>query len=246
MHIEKQFDLFPFSLQVHAYIISHLKKEMPSMFGKESKKKELINNLPAIYEQIQREHQISPGDFPNLKRMQEQLQHHDFTKFHQLRPKLLENVDKMLAEDIASLMHMIPHEAVVKQTERAVKGGAFENMDDSPFGVGRGEGVDEGRDEEEWIVAKEKYKYDEQFEELNPTNGRVTGAAAKSVMVKSRLPNSALGKIWKLSDIDKDGMMDSDEFALAMHLISIKVEGFDIPSSLPEHLIPPSKRGFSP
>ena len=216
------------------------------MFGKESKKKELIQNLGSIYEQLQREHQISPGDFPNLERMQEQLQHHDFTKFHQLRPKLLENVDRMLAEDIAKLMQMIPLENEVKQTERPVKGGAFEGMEDSPFGVGRGEGVDEGRDDEEWIVAKDKYKYDDQFAELNPVNGRVTGAAAKSIMVKSRLPNSALGKIWKLADVDKDGMLDSDEFALAMHLINIKVEGNDIPTVLPEHLIPPSKRGFSP
>lgn len=56
--------------QVHAYIISHLKKEMPSMFGKESKKKDLIANLGSIFASIQREHQISPGDFPNLERMQ--------------------------------------------------------------------------------------------------------------------------------------------------------------------------------
>ena len=25
-------------------------------------------------------------------------------------------------------------------------------------------------------------------------------------MVKSKLPNNVLGKIWKLSDVDKDGM----------------------------------------
>lgn len=43
---------------------------MPSVFGKESKKKELIKNLGTIYEQIQREYQISPGDFPDLKKMQ--------------------------------------------------------------------------------------------------------------------------------------------------------------------------------
>lgn len=43
---------------------------MPSMFGKDSKKKELIKNLDQTYEKIQREHQISPGDFPDLKRMQ--------------------------------------------------------------------------------------------------------------------------------------------------------------------------------
>ena len=43
---------------------------MPSMFGKDNKKKELVNNLAEIYAHIEREHQISPGDFPNLKRMQ--------------------------------------------------------------------------------------------------------------------------------------------------------------------------------
>lgn len=56
--------------QVHAYIISSLKKEMPNVFGKESKKKELVSNLGEIYQKIEREHQISPGDFPSLRKMQ--------------------------------------------------------------------------------------------------------------------------------------------------------------------------------
>jgi hypothetical protein len=30
------------------------------------------------------EHQISPGDFPDIKKMQEHLVNHDFTKFHAL------------------------------------------------------------------------------------------------------------------------------------------------------------------
>lgn len=42
--------------------------------------------------------------------IQEQLQHHDFTKFNVLKPRLLEAVDRMLAEDIARLMAMIPVE----------------------------------------------------------------------------------------------------------------------------------------
>lgn len=54
-----------------------------------------------------------------------------------------------------------------------------------------------------------------------------------------------LGKIWKMADVDRDGMLDSDEFALAMYLISLKIDGFDIPNELPRHLVPPAKRARS-
>ena len=36
--------------------------------------------------------QISPGDFPEIKRMQEQLVHHDFSKFKTLDKRLLDKV----------------------------------------------------------------------------------------------------------------------------------------------------------
>ena len=93
------------------------------MFGKDSKKKELIKNLDSLYAQVlflyfkvlflvgvliavpiyqfsyilaflqlQREHQISPGDFPDIKKMKEQLAHQDFTKFKQLDMRLLQKV----------------------------------------------------------------------------------------------------------------------------------------------------------
>lgn len=44
------------------------------------------------------------------------MQHHDFTKFQVLKPRLLEVVDKMLAEDIARLMALIPQEDDYKTT----------------------------------------------------------------------------------------------------------------------------------
>ncbi|CAG4988776.1 unnamed protein product [Colias eurytheme] len=122
--------------------------------------------------------------------------------------------------------------------------GAFEGVEDqvSPFGYGRGEGVDAGHGDPEWICSKEKPHYDQIFQSLGPIDGKVTGAAAKTEMVKSKLPNSVLGKIWKLSDIDKDGFLDEEEFALAMHLIRVKIDGHDLPADLPPHLVPPSKR----
>uniref|UniRef100_A0A803T3R4 EH domain-containing protein n=1 Tax=Anolis carolinensis TaxID=28377 RepID=A0A803T3R4_ANOCA len=70
----------------------------------------------------------------------------------------------------------------------------------------------------------------------------ITGANAKKEMVKSKLPNTVLGKIWKLADVDKDGLLDDEEFALANHLIKVKLEGHELPAELPPHLVPPSKR----
>ena len=60
-------------------------------------------------------------------------------------------------------------------------------------------------------------------------------------MMKSKLPNSVLRRIWNLSDIDDDGMLDRDEFAVAMFLIDHKLSGHDIPEVLPSRLVPPSK-----
>lgn len=67
-------------------------------------------------------------------------------------------------------------------------------------------------------------------------------SAAKSELQKSKLPNSVLSKIWKLSDCDGDGFLDVEEFALAMHLINIKLDGNELPNILPDHLVPPSQR----
>ncbi|KAM9187400.1 LOW QUALITY PROTEIN: EH domain-containing protein 3 [Dugong dugon] len=226
--------------KVHAYIISSLKKEMPAVFGKDNKKKELVNNLAKIYGQIEREHQISPGDFPNLKRMQDQLQAQDFSKFQPLKSKLLEVVDDMLAHDIAQLMVLVRQEETQQPVH--VKGGAFEGTLHGPFRRGYGEGAGEGIGDAEWVVARDKPMYDEIFYTLLPVDGKITGANAKKEMVRSKLPNSVLGRIWKLADIDRDGMLDDEEFALANHLIKVKLEGHELLNELPAHLLPPSKR----
>ena len=130
------------------------------------------------------------------------------------------------------------------QEEPAISGGAFSDVKDqtSPFGFQKCEGVDLGSGEPEWIVNRDRAKWDTIFQSLNPVRGKVTGSAAKKEMVKSRLPNPVLAKVWRLADVDQDGALDGDEFALAMHLINIKLDGYDMPEDLPDHLIPPSKK----
>ena len=236
--------------KVHAYIIAELRKQMPSMIGKEKKKKELIQKLDKIFDQLQKEHNISPGDFPDVERMREHLQNSDFTKFNAIKPRLLEVVDNMLATDIARLMAQIPKEEAAAaaagedKPKEQVRGGAFDAASElaTPFGFGKGEGYDKGADEEEWVVSRERQEFDHQFNLLNPIDGKVSGRIAKEHMLKSKLPNSVLGKIWKLADVDKDGMLDAEEFSLASYLINLKLEGHEVPNELPRHLIPPSKK----
>lgn len=167
----------------------------------------------------------------------------DFSKFQVIKPKLLEAVEDMLANDIAKLMTLVRQEEA-SMPSQSVQGGAFEGTMNGPFGHGYGEGASEGIDELEWVVARDKPTYDEIFYTLSPVNGKVSGAMAKKEMVKSKLPNTVLGKIWKLADVDKDGFLDDEEFALANHLIKVKLEGHELPADLPDHLVPPSKRNL--
>ena len=45
-----------------------------------------------------------------------------------------------------------------------------------------------------------------------------------------------------LSDLNKDGNLDLDEFVIAMHLIDLAKSGQSIPITLPPELIPVSKK----
>jgi len=222
---------------------------MPSVFGKDSKRKELINKLHIVYEKIQREHNIPLGDFPKLERMQDLLRNMDFNKFKPLDKKLLDRVDKMLGEDVPKLMSMIPKEEYAylqlqAQTEKnsPQTSTTFADQQATPFEVGGVEGINAGIGETDWIVTRTRHEYDQAFNQLSPQGGKISGATAKQEMIRSKLPNNVLGRIWKLSDIDKDGMLDIDEWALSQHLIKVKIDGHELPTVLPDHLVPPSKR----
>ncbi|KAF7644775.1 hypothetical protein LDENG_00215940 [Lucifuga dentata] len=94
-----------------------------------------------------------------------------------------------------------------------------------------------------WAVRpEEKSKFDGIFESLVPVNGLLSGEKVKPVLINSKLPLDVLGKVWDLSDIDKDGHLDKDEFAVAMHLVYRALEKEPVPALLPSSLIPPSKR----
>ncbi|KAL7387131.1 hypothetical protein ABVT39_018765 [Epinephelus coioides] len=99
-----------------------------------------------------------------------------------------------------------------------------------------------GPDSQWAIRPDEKGKFEGIFESLVPVNGLLSGDKVKPVLINSKLPLDALGKIWDLSDVDKDGHLDKDEFTVAMHLVYRAMEKEPVPTTLPTSLIPPSKR----
>uniref|UniRef100_A0A3Q4H3D7 Epidermal growth factor receptor substrate 15-like 1-like n=1 Tax=Neolamprologus brichardi TaxID=32507 RepID=A0A3Q4H3D7_NEOBR len=95
----------------------------------------------------------------------------------------------------------------------------------------------------QWAIKPdEKGKFEGIFESLLPVNGLLPGDKVRPVLINSKLPLDVLGKIWDLSDVDKDGHLDKEEFTVAMHLVYRTMEKEPLPTSLPASLIPPSKR----
>ena len=102
---------------------------------------------------------------------------------------------------------------------------------------------------EPWAISDiMKLQSDNLFNSLNPQGGLLTGGALKPVLMASGLKEAVLSKVWVLSDIDVDGCLDSEEFALAQYLMEYcrSDPTFVLPDVLPHNLIPPSKRIPSP
>lgn len=90
--------------KIHAYIVGHLRKEMPAMMGKAKTQQRLMDNLEDEFAKVQREHHLPAGDFPNVDQFKEVLSGYNFDKFEKLRPKMIQSVDDMLGYDIPNLL----------------------------------------------------------------------------------------------------------------------------------------------
>lgn len=252
---------------------------MPTIFCKESKKHNLIYQLPLIFTKIQQRHRVPAGDFPDCTKMQvekifqilpscqiirmflsltfvctpfqEKLLGQDFSKFKTLKPSLMASLDKLLTSDIANLVPLIQRQDLRKKSLPGVLDGEFlgtfrpERYKKDSLMELKKSGRSGETDFVEWAVEKYKPKHDEVFFNLGPHGGKLSATKVKEWMTTTLLPNSVLAHIWRLSDVDGDGMLDNEEFALAAHLIEGKLEGHWLPRELPSHLVPPSKRQSS-
>lgn len=72
--------------------------------------------------------------------------------------------------------------------------------------------------------------------------GVLAGAQARNILLQSGLPQNVLAQIWTLSDVDKDGRLNREEFILAGHLCDLSVKGEPLPAVLPPTLMPAQQR----
>ncbi|KAI9193369.1 uncharacterized protein BJ171DRAFT_528088 [Polychytrium aggregatum] len=98
-----------------------------------------------------------------------------------------------------------------------------------------------------WAIdASEKARFDAVFKQSDPTSsGYISGDRAYQIFIQSGLPKNILAQIWKLSDSHNHGKLNPDEFAVAMYLIHKKLAGYDLPTTLPPELVPPSTRDLA-
>ncbi|KAI0181232.1 hypothetical protein GGR52DRAFT_523368 [Hypoxylon sp. FL1284] len=102
----------------------------------------------------------------------------------------------------------------------------------------------------DWLVTPaDKTRFDQFYADLDKANkGFITGEEAVPFLSQSGLPEDALAQIWDLADINSEGRLNRDMFAVAMYLIRQQRSRRDIPlpTSLPPNLIPPTLRNQQP
>jgi len=98
-----------------------------------------------------------------------------------------------------------------------------------------------------WAITKdEKTRYDQVFKAWDGFGkGFIGGDVAIEVFGQSGLEKGDMERVWTLADHGNKGRLNIDEFAVAMHLIYRKLNGYPLPAQLPPELVPPSTRNFN-
>jgi EH domain-containing protein 1 len=204
--------------KVHAYIISHLKSEMP-VFGKKSKMEELIRGLNSVFNQVMQKYNLPLGDFPDIIRFRDRLQHYDFSNFPKLSQKMLDVADEALANEIPKLVKMFPLE---QQLAAPSETNPFEFASNFERSVAALQ-----------ITEEDRRTYSDIFRSLKLVNGKAPGGEVKQQMLQYGLPKEVLSKIWNLCDRGKHGALSEEEFIIAMALIKHASQGNPLPEDMP-------------
>lgn len=207
--------------KVHAILLDYFYQRMPTFFGHAKEQERMIQDLQNIYQEISVQKGIPLGDFPDPRMMQKILTPMDFSTFKPIDPVKLQAVESLLSVDLPKLVQMIPEE--MRQDDVVVQAGVLAAANAEPCFKAQWERP---------VVAT----YKAEFEQLGPVDGKINAQQARQKMVESHLPSNVLQRIWKLADVDKDGYLTLPEYCIAMHLLQMKLDGQDLPDTLPDSM----------
>ncbi|OON20722.1 EF hand [Opisthorchis viverrini] len=103
-----------------------------------------------------------------------------------------------------------------------------------------------------WVISEEELaKSNRVFATIDlDADGLVSGAEVREVLMRSGLQQSILAQIWNLVDIQGSGLLNCEQFAVAMHLATEQLASSPysrtLPVVLPPALVPPSLRPIPP
>lgn len=220
-------------IKVHVIILDHLRNQF-GWFGKSKTQENLLSNLLNEFKKIQALHSLPVGDFPHVNKFRETLRRFKISQFPKMDQKMMQGLDHVLSVEMPKLMKMLPSDVsyngddVVKSVKNPFA------TDPTKVAVKTG-----------WIIdGSTKARYDNEFYQLPLVGGMLQSKQAYDVLMATGLPQPTLKVLWELADIDQDGKLDNDEFAIAIYLTEQLKKGIlkTLPDGLPLSLVPPSKR----
>ncbi|CAN6637962.1 EH domain-containing and endocytosis protein 1 [Trichomonascus vanleenenianus] len=91
----------------------------------------------------------------------------------------------------------------------------------------------------EWTInPQERARFDSIFNSLDKSRKGLIGAEeVVPFLTTSKLPEDVLAQVWDLSDVHNTGQFSKSEFSIAMYLIQQKLQGKELPLSLPQSVL---------
>eukprot|EP00463_Aulacantha_scolymantha_P003495 TRINITY_DN436_c0_g1_i2.p2 TRINITY_DN436_c0_g1~~TRINITY_DN436_c0_g1_i2.p2 ORF type:complete len:135 (-),score=26.59 TRINITY_DN436_c0_g1_i2:240-644(-) len=129
-----------------------------------------------------------------------------------MKKELLINLDQLMSKDMPKLMSMVPSEKEFGEADsKDSHVNPFAEHDDTAAQGGK------------WLITQvDIQSYLPEWEKLSKTNGLVSGKDMIQIIQKYGNNQEFNRQIWHLSDVDRDGKLDKDEYCVCIFLLENK------------------------
>merc|ERR1719361_652003 len=149
--------------KVHILIVEHLRAQF-GWTGKESKQRKLLAGMEGEFRAIAEKFHLTLADFPNPKKFASLIKNHQIWDFGKLKQKVLDNMTRILEQEVPRLMELLPGEGDGKQGQSGAASNPFaEQLESEAL-------LDPTK---RWVVnSAQKSEYDNRFYSLEINQGQ--------------------------------------------------------------------------